>query len=255
MKKSNRQDGRPAFLFFPNDWLSSPDLNSCSLAAQGLWIKMLCYIYQSPKKGVLLLPSGKQIESKTLAKLCGEEEQKISILLSELEETGTFSRLEDGTIYCRRVKRESDLIEARREAGRLGGLKQKRSKDESKSEATLENENENDSIIQTTSNNINVTEVDKLPEKEKPTKEKFSEFVLLKKEEHEKLVERLGEEGTKKMIERLNNYIGSSGRRYKSHYHTILQWAEKDKKENKTDGQKDDSGKYKNVPVLRAEDM
>ena len=253
MKKSNRQDGRPAFLFFPNDWLSSPDLNSCSLEAQGLWIKMLCYIYQSPKKGVLLLPSGKQIESKTLAKLCGEEEQKISILLSELEETGTFSRLEDGTIYCRRVKRESDLIEARREAGRLGGLKQKRSKDESKSEATLENEDE--SIIQPTSNNINVTEVDKLPEKEKPTKEKFSEFVLLKQEEHEKLVERLGEEGTKKMIERLNNYIGSSGRRYKSHYHTILQWAEKDKKENKTDGQKDDSGKYKNVPVLRAEDM
>lgn len=253
MKKSNRQDGRPAFLFFPNDWLSSPDLNSCSLAAQGLWVRMLCYIYQSPKKGVLLLPSGKQIESKTLAKLCGEEEQKISILLSELEETGTFSRLEDGTIYCRRVKRESDLIEARREAGRLGGLKQKRSKDESKSEATLENEDE--SIIQPTSNNINVTEVDKLPEKEKPTKEKFSEFVLLKQEEHEKLVERLGEEGTKKMIERLNNYIGSSGRRYKSHYHTILQWAEKDKKENKTDGQKDDSGKYKNVPVLRAEDM
>jgi len=253
MKKSNRQDGRPAFLFFPNDWLSSPDLNSCSLEAQGLWIKMLCYIYQSPKKGVLLLPSGKQIESKTLAKLCGEEEQKISILLSELEATGTFSRLEDGTIYCRRVKRESDLIEARREAGRLGGLKQKRSKDESKSEATLENEDE--SIIQPTSNNINVTEVDKLPEKEKPTKEKFSEFVLLKQEEHEKLVERLGEEGTKKMIERLNNYIGSSGRRYKSHYHTILQWAEKDKKENKTDGQKDDSGKYKNVPVLRAEDM
>jgi len=253
MKKSNRQDGRPAFLFFPNDWLSSPDLNSCSLAAQGLWVRMLCYIYQSPKKGVLLLPSGKQIESKTLAKLCGEEEQKISILLSELEATGTFSRLEDGTIYCRRVKRESDLIEARREAGRLGGLKQKRSKDESKSEATLENEDE--SIIQPTSNNINVTEVDKLPEKEKPTKEKFSEFVLLKQEEHEKLVERLGEEGTKKMIERLNNYIGSSGRRYKSHYHTILQWAEKDKKENKTDGQKDDSGKYKNVPVLRAEDM
>ena len=253
MKKSNRQDGRPAFLFFPNDWLSSPDLNSCSLAAQGLWVRMLCYIYQSPKKGVLLLPSGKQIESKTLAKLCGEEEQKISILLSELEETGTFSRLEDGTIYCRRVKRESDLIEARREAGRLGGLKQKRSKDESKSEATLENEDE--SIIQPTSNNINVTEVDKLPEKEKPTKEKFSEFVLLKKEEHEKLIEKFGEKETTQMIERLNNYIGSSGRRYKSHYHTILQWVDKDKKENKADGQKDDSGKYKNVPVLRAEDM
>ena len=135
----------------------------------------------------------------------------------------------------------------------MGGLKQKQSKDESKSEATLENENE--SIIQPTSNNINVTEKDKLPEKEKPTKEKFLEFVLLTPEEHKKLIEKLGENKTKEMIERLNNYIGSSGRRYKSHYHTILQWAEKDKKENKTDGQKDDSGKYKNVPVLRAEDM
>jgi len=253
MKKSNRQDGRPAFLFFPNDWLSSPDLNSCSLAAQGLWVRMLCYIYQSPKKGVLLLPSGKQIESKTLAKLCGEEEQKISILLSELEATGTFSRLEDGTIYCRRVKRESDLIEARREAGRLGGLKQKRSKDESKSEATLENEDE--SIIQPTSNNINVTEVDKLPEKEKPTKEKFLEFVLLTPEEHKKLIEKLGENKTKEMIERLNNYIGSKGKQYKSHYHTILAWLSKDEKEGQTDGRKDNTGKYADVPVLKAEDL
>ena len=210
-------------------------------------------MFQSPQRGVLLLPSGKQIESKTLAKLCGEDEQTVSKLLAELEEAGTFSRLDNQAIYCRRVKRESDLIEARREAGRLGGLKQKQSKDESKSEATLENED--DSITQPTSNNINVTEKDKLPEKEKPTKEKFLDFVLLKKEEHGKLIEKFGEKETTQMIERLNNYIGSSGRRYKSHYHTILQWAEKDKKENKADGQKDDSGKYKNVPVLRAEDM
>ena len=152
MKKSNRQDGRPAFLFFPNDWLSSPDINSCSLEAQGLWIKMLCFMYQSPQKGVLLLPSGKQIESKTLAKLCGESEQLISKLLQELEDVGTFSRLEDSTIYCRRVKRESDLIEARREAGRLGGLKQKSSKDASKPLATLENENENENEYEDVNN-------------------------------------------------------------------------------------------------------
>lgn len=30
------------------------------------------------------------------------------------------------------------------------------------------------------------------------------------------------------MIERLNNYIGSTGKKYRSHYHTILNWFTKD---------------------------
>jgi hypothetical protein len=54
------------------------------------------------------------------------------------------------------------------------------------------------------------------------------EFVKLKPEEHEKLKQRYGEDMTKTMIERLNNYIGSKGVKYKSHYHTILNWANKD---------------------------
>jgi len=139
-KYSNRQDGYPAFLFYPNDWLASPDLNSCSLEAQGLWIKMLCIMYLSPKRGVLLLSSGKQIESKTLAKMCGIDEQTISKLLKELEEAGVFSRLDNQAIYNRRMYREGQISEARREAGRLGGKKQNKSKDGSKTEASVENE-------------------------------------------------------------------------------------------------------------------
>jgi len=251
-KNSSRQDTRPAFQFYIDDWLSPADLNSCSLAAQGLWIKMLCYMFQSPQRGVLLLTKQEIMTNKTLTKLTGENEQTINKLIAELEMAGVFSRLDNQAIYCRRMLREWEISQKRSKAG---SWKRGNKKETNIEHLVEEGVEEEDSITQTTSNNISVTEKDKLPEKEKPTKEKFSEFVLLKQEEHEKLVERLGEEGTKKMIERLNNYIGSSGRRYKSHYHTILQWAEKDKKENKTDGQKDDSGKYKNVPVLRAEDM
>jgi hypothetical protein len=141
-KHSLRQDGRPAIQFYIDDWLSSSDVNSCSLAAQGLWMKMLCYMFQSPKRGVLLLPSGKQIESKTLAKLCGEDEQIVSKLLAELEEAGTFSRLDNQDIYCRRMKREGDITEARKEAGRLGGIKQKESKSEAIAKQMVEDEDE-----------------------------------------------------------------------------------------------------------------
>jgi hypothetical protein len=68
--------------------------------------------------------------------------------------------------------------------------------------------------------------------KVKESKKKlYLDFVYLTDDEHKKLVERLGETQTQKMIERLNNYIGSSGRKYKSHYHTILSWWNKDQKQ------------------------
>jgi hypothetical protein len=67
-------------------------------------------------------------------------------------------------------------------------------------------------------------------------KEKHLDFVLLTEEEHKKLIEQLGEDKTKEMIEKLNNYIGSKGKKYKSHYHTILNWVrmeqDKGKKNN-----------------------
>jgi hypothetical protein len=42
----------------------------------------------------------------------------------------------------------------------------------------------------------------------------------------------------KEKIERLNNYIGSSGKKYKSHYHTILNWSRNDPPPRETAGQR-----------------
>lgn len=49
-------------------------------------------------------------------------------------------------------------------------------------------------------------------------------LVLLTQEEHEKLLVKLGERKTAEYVQRLENYIGSKGKKYKSHYHTILSW-------------------------------
>lgn len=72
------------------------------------------------------------------------------------------------------------------------------------------------------------TGIGKSKEKEKIIdKDKYGEFCLLKKEEYQKLIDKFGETGIKERIERLNNYIGSKGVQYKSHYHTILSWETK----------------------------
>ena len=65
-------------------------------------------------------------------------------------------------------------------------------------------------------------------------KKPFGEFknVLLTKEEHEKLHDRFNQE-TLAMIETLSSYIESTGKRYKSHYATLLSWAQRDQKETK----------------------
>src|SRR3990172_1881248 len=63
-------------------------------------------------------------------------------------------------------------------------------------------------------------------------KGKYLEFVLLTDDEHARLIQKFGEAKTNEFIERLNNGIGSKGYKYKSHYHTILNWDARDKATN-----------------------
>lgn len=61
----------------------------------------------------------------------------------------------------------------------------------------------------------------------------FLEFVTLTKEEHEKLEKELGESLRDKLIRNLNDYIGSTGKKYRSHYHTVLTWSRKESNQGK----------------------
>lgn len=78
-------------------------------------------------------------------------------------------------------------------------------------------------------------EKDKEEDKEKDLLRKKSEktpfgelgTVKLTENEYSKLVQRYGQAETEAKISRLENYILSKGVRYKSHYHTILTWADR----------------------------
>ena len=90
-------------------------------------------------------------------------------------------------------------------------------------------------MTQSMAQNVNILKTrNKKPEtrnKKEIIKEKFGEFenVLLSVDELQKLKSKLGAE-TESYIERLSSYIASSGKRYKSHYATILSWTQKDAK-------------------------
>jgi len=52
----------------------------------------------------------------------------------------------------------------------------------------------------------------------------YAEFVQMLPLEYQKLINQYGEVKVKKMIEVLNNYKGSNGKKYKSDYLAILNW-------------------------------
>lgn len=57
----------------------------------------------------------------------------------------------------------------------------------------------------------------------KNNKRRFLEFVLLTDEEYNKLIEKYGRWTIERKINDLNNYIWSKGKKYKSHYFTIME--------------------------------
>lgn len=61
-------------------------------------------------------------------------------------------------------------------------------------------------------------------EKLSEDKKQFADTVFLTEDEYQKLVSQYGEDATKRMIEILDNYKGSTGKKYKSDYKAILNW-------------------------------
>ncbi len=88
----------------------------------------------------------------------------------------------------------------------------------------------------------------------KNSKQAFGEFqnVLLTSEELDKLKARFGKQ-TENYIERLSNYVVSTGKRYKSRYATILNWVQKDNQNNKIGGESYGNAKKSGVRKLCTE--
>ena len=114
--------GLPWGKFWWKDWLTDPALSVCSLAAQGLWMRMLCIMSMSEPPGHLIIPPTRaaSTEAKQVARMCLADARQVSPLLGELETRGVFSRNEGGIIVSRRMIRDAELSENGRSAAVKG---------------------------------------------------------------------------------------------------------------------------------------
>lgn len=109
---------RPSFQFYPGDWQHDAALRSCSVAARGLWIEIMCIMHQADPYGYMVL-NGKQIDSAQLGRMTGATAREIDRWIAELEDSGVCSRDETG-LFSRRMVRDEEIRAARAEGGNEG---------------------------------------------------------------------------------------------------------------------------------------
>lgn len=111
---------RPAFQFYPADWLRDTALRTCSIKARGLWIDMICFMHEGSPYGFLKV-NHKVILPANLAQMVGLTLQETEGCLNELAEAGVFETDAEGVIFSRRMIRDENIRNARASGGKLGG--------------------------------------------------------------------------------------------------------------------------------------
>ena len=123
----------PSTRWFFNDWDNEPGMKFCSLAAQGLWFKMLGLAARSREYGAVLIGDHPSLHAADLPSLlassCGSETvESIGKLVDDLVTFKVASVDQLGRVFNRRMVAEAELSAARAAAGRAGAeaTKQKR---------------------------------------------------------------------------------------------------------------------------------
>lgn len=146
-----RNGKNPSSIVYWNDIDKDELVNACSIAAQGLWWKMLAHAARSPEPGVVIVgnhPSPVQELPRLFFRIIAETIEVTAALVDELVTVGVGSVDDQGRFYNRRMVRDEQarkaISAARAQAGKKGGKaraaaqakgKQKGSKTPSKAQA------------------------------------------------------------------------------------------------------------------------
>ncbi len=104
----------PGFYFYIGDWMKDPALRAVSDRARGLWIDILCLMYESPRRGYLETATGEPVTAKALSRMTGVPVRNINRSLVELSSFSVCSLAVNGTIYSRRIVRDEERREGER---------------------------------------------------------------------------------------------------------------------------------------------
>jgi hypothetical protein len=93
--------------FWWQDWQADKALRTCSIAARGLWMELLCIAHDGCPAGHVVI-NGVAPSPVDIAAMAGKiTEKEVVRLLAELEGKGVFSRTTEGIIFSRRMVRDA----------------------------------------------------------------------------------------------------------------------------------------------------
>lgn len=163
------------------------------------------------KVGEMLIP----YDVKTLSKITGVDQDTVIVAMELLKRTGLIEILENGEIYLTQLKNMIGSESKWAEKKRL-----QRAKGQSEDNVPLLSG-------QCPTEKEKEKEKDKDKDKDKKKiKHKYGNYnhVLLTDDEKEKLLNELDEYKFNLVIEKLDEYIEETGKKYKNHYLTIKRW-------------------------------
>jgi len=118
----SKKNDLPAMPFYPGDWLKCPEVRSLPLDYRALWFDLLCFMWESTERGVMVKPNGKPYTNNEIIRMVGLDNQNSEIWLTSLLENEVCSKREsDGAIFSRRMIRDEQIRLKRKESGSKGG--------------------------------------------------------------------------------------------------------------------------------------
>ncbi|SHK45968.1 phage replisome organizer N-terminal domain-containing protein [Tepidibacter formicigenes] len=196
---------------------SMPDSDSILI----IWIKLLTLAGKCNAGGYIFLTENIPYTDEMLATVFNKPLNTVRLALETFKRFGMINLDENNSIKITNWEKHQNVdgLDKIREQTRKRVAKHREKQ-------KLLNNDVTSNVTVTQSNAIE-EDIDKDIDKEKENKKKkikYAEFVSMTEDEYNKLIEKHGEESTKKMIEILDNYKGSKGKKYKSDYRAILSW-------------------------------
>lgn len=142
-------DKLPAMPVLVGDWFKDTGLQTCSLAARGLWFELCLRMWECEERGILAIGNKPWSDRQIAALVAGPEDETLACL-DVLLRAGVASRNKNGAIFSRRMVRDEKLRQIRKTAGSKGGFATAKqlatgtAKRIANSETETENEDENE---------------------------------------------------------------------------------------------------------------
>lgn len=194
-------------------WLTDPKVRSLSAEDRALFVDLLCQMWISPERGVMIGGSIQHPLTKReiIFMVGGDTDDE---WLDRLVEADVVYIRQDGA-YCNSLMmHDAQVSEARRKAGSKGG----------KSTMSANRQVEKPIIKATPPVKAKPKDPEEKAAKPKPQKKQYAQSVTMTEAEYKSLTDQFTEPVAKEMIEILSNYKGSKGKKYKSDYRAILSW-------------------------------